>query len=462
MSGRPYPSSPSLAPKTSIVGSVALGSAWATQGWDGSSGQVPDPYGAGPCAARLPQVRLAGSPPAEVAPARPDTGPDVNVQVPGPPAQAHWATEAVPSMKMVMPPLAAQVEVLPEDPASGDGTPGARPTELETPPAEETATGFAHWQHGEVPEGQEVPRAQTAFAAEAADPDATRTVLEPTRFPPQYWAQDHACCEAGGGGFTVEAEEDPLPPHESSPRTPASERLLANGRARTWPSSFLFRPRLSREARPRASPGRASPQGASARGPGRRGGPRLGVPGRSPRRSDTMSPMRLGLLADTHGLVDPKLAEVFRGCELLIHAGDVTRPEVLKALAAIAPVRAVRGNNDVGPFGESLPEVGRVALEGLRALVVHEAHPDRPSPWLRRLLEEEPADLVVHGHSHRPGVSAQGRLLYLNPGSAGPRRFSLPRTACVATVLGRHLSVHFWDLSPETPIHYGQPLERDL
>jgi len=175
-----------------------------------------------------------------------------------------------------------------------------------------------------------------------------------------------------------------------------------------------------------------------------------------------MPAMRVGFLADTHGLFDPKLAELFRGCDLLLHAGDVTGGDVLAALAAIAPVRAVRGNNDHGPFGESLPEVERVALEGLRTLVVHEARPEDPAPRLRRLLGGEPFDLVVHGHSHKPGFSEQGALLYLNPGSAGPRRFRLPRTACLATVRGRHLSARFWDLGSEPPVPYGEPLVRTL
>jgi predicted phosphodiesterase len=95
--------------------------------------------------------------------------------------------------------------------------------------------------------------------------------------------------------------------------------------------------------------------------------------------------MRVGLVADTHGLADPRLERLFRGCALILHAGDVTGPAVLEALAAIAPVRTVRGNNDLGPFGDSLPLTCREDLGALSALVVHEpgrrgATRPRPAP----------------------------------------------------------------------------------
>jgi len=157
--------------------------------------------------------------------------------------------------------------------------------------------------------------------------------------------------------------------------------------------------------------------------------------------------VRLGLVADTHGLADPRLAELFAGCALVLHAGDVTGPAVLEALSAIAPVRAVRGNNDLGPFGESLPLVAHEELEGLSALVLHELWaPGRLSPAARTAFQRRRPDLVVFGHSHRPSVELVEGVLYVNPGSAGPRRFHLPRSAAVLEVEGRRVSVLARDL----------------
>ncbi|HEY7724512.1 MAG TPA: metallophosphoesterase family protein [Anaeromyxobacteraceae bacterium] len=148
--------------------------------------------------------------------------------------------------------------------------------------------------------------------------------------------------------------------------------------------------------------------------------------------------MRVGLVADTHGLADPRLERLFRGCALILHAGDVTGPAVLEALAAIAPVRAARGNNDLGPFGESLPLTLREGLGRLSALVVHELWaPGRLSAHARAAFARERPDVVVFGHSHRAGVEVGEGVLYLNPGSAGPRRFHLPRSAAVLEVRGR-------------------------
>lgn len=163
--------------------------------------------------------------------------------------------------------------------------------------------------------------------------------------------------------------------------------------------------------------------------------------------------MRIGALADTHGHADPRLPELFRGCELLLHAGDVGSPAVLAALRDIAPVRAVRGNTDVGPFGESLPEALREPLGPLAAVVLHELWaPDRLSPAAHRALRE-PAPLVLYGHSHRPAAERREGTLFLNPGSAGKRRFSLPRSAALLTVEGRTVTFAVHDLDgPGLPL----------
>jgi len=133
---------------------------------------------------------------------------------------------------------------------------------------------------------------------------------------------------------------------------------------------------------------------------------------------------KIGVISDTHGLLRPEALDVLEGCDLVIHAGDVGGPEILAALEAIAPVRSVRGNTDYGSFGASLPRTDAVELGagGPLAWVVHDVGD----------LDLDPAAagfaVVVYGHSHRPSVEERGGVLWLNPGSAGPRRFDLPIT----------------------------------
>ena len=129
--------------------------------------------------------------------------------------------------------------------------------------------------------------------------------------------------------------------------------------------------------------------------------------------------MRIGVISDTHGLVRPEVSRVFQGVDHILHAGDIGGEDVLAQLSAIAPVTACAGNNDgwrCGPAGKT----ARVELGGLRFLLVHIR--DEAAVALRR----EPADVVVFGHSHKPLEEREGGVWWFNPGSAGPRRFSLP------------------------------------
>lgn len=170
--------------------------------------------------------------------------------------------------------------------------------------------------------------------------------------------------------------------------------------------------------------------------------------------------MAVGLVSDTHDHLDPQLAALLRGCDLVLHAGDVTRAHVIAALEGVAPVRAARGNNDIGPFGASLPELLWVELGELTALVVHELGARTCfAPSVARALARRPAEIVVHGHSHRPGVSVEGGRLVVNPGSAGKRRFSLPRTAGRMLVAGRAVEVTLYDLATSPPAPIGDPFE---
>lgn len=173
--------------------------------------------------------------------------------------------------------------------------------------------------------------------------------------------------------------------------------------------------------------------------------------------------MRIGLVSDTHGLLDPKLRELFSGCRAILHAGDVVKPAVLAGLEEIAPVTAVRGNNDDGPSFVHLAETALVPVGALTALVVHDLGArERPKPPARVILARRRPELVIHGHSHRPGAAVLDGTLFVNPGSAGPRRFTLPRTAAVLTARGRAVEVAFFDLSGARLAPFGEPVEAAL
>lgn len=136
----------------------------------------------------------------------------------------------------------------------------------------------------------------------------------------------------------------------------------------------------------------------------------------------------LGVISDTHGLLRPQAVEALRGVELILHAGDVGAPEVLEALRAIAPVRAVRGNVDVDAWARRLPETDLVEVAGVSIFMLHN---------LAELdLEPKAAGVraVIFGHSHRPEATVKDGILYLNPGAAGPRRFSLPVSVARLTI----------------------------
>ena len=130
----------------------------------------------------------------------------------------------------------------------------------------------------------------------------------------------------------------------------------------------------------------------------------------------------LGVISDTHGLLRPEALDALRGSDLIIHAGDVGKPEILKRLREIAPVVAVRGNVDTAPWAEELPETQVLRVAGRNICVLHD----------RARLVVDPVTVgyaaVVFGHSHKALVETHDGVLYLNPGSAGPRRFRLPIT----------------------------------
>jgi uncharacterized protein len=152
--------------------------------------------------------------------------------------------------------------------------------------------------------------------------------------------------------------------------------------------------------------------------------------------------IRVGVLSDTHGLLRPEACDALRGSELIVHAGDVGSPEVLEALRAIAPTTAVRGNNDRGPWARALPLTEVVAAGAISLYVLHE---------LAELdLDPKAAGFaaVITGHSHQPKAQLRDGVLYLNPGSAGPRRFKLPVALARLEIVGTSLAHEILELAP--------------
>jgi len=142
--------------------------------------------------------------------------------------------------------------------------------------------------------------------------------------------------------------------------------------------------------------------------------------------------MKIGVISDTHGRLDPRVMEVFRGVDRILHAGDVGGEEILVELGALAPVTAVAGNTDGFPLAERLRETEILDLGGLRVLLTHQVgDPERPSAPLVSLMETTRPGLVVFGHTHAPFDQLIRGVRFFNPGGAGPRRFSLPRTVAL-------------------------------
>jgi putative phosphoesterase len=142
---------------------------------------------------------------------------------------------------------------------------------------------------------------------------------------------------------------------------------------------------------------------------------------------------RIGLISDTHGLLRPAAVDFLRGCERIIHAGDIGGAAILEALGELAPVIAVRGNNDREVELASLPETAQVEIGAVRLYVLHDLKQLAVSPAALG------ANVVVSGHSHRPLVDERDGVLYVNPGSAGRRRFKLPICVGELVIDGREV-----------------------
>jgi uncharacterized protein len=154
-----------------------------------------------------------------------------------------------------------------------------------------------------------------------------------------------------------------------------------------------------------------------------------------------MSAIRVGLISDTHGLIREEALKALAGCAHIIHAGDIVTPGILERLRAIAPLTAVRGNNDKGDWARVLPEFEVVEFGPVLVYVRHD----------RAELDIDPSaagfQVVVCGHSHKPAVETREGVLYVNPGSAGPRRFKLPIAVGELRIEGDHVEARIVELA---------------
>jgi putative phosphoesterase len=169
----------------------------------------------------------------------------------------------------------------------------------------------------------------------------------------------------------------------------------------------------------------------------------------------------IGIISDTHGLVRPEALRALKGVEMILHAGDIGKQEVLDALKGIAPVVAVRGNNDKGEWARSIPEtavvkVGKVSIYMLHDLKEIRHHLKVVGQQLKEIKHQSkeidvgPSGagfrVVVSGHSHKPSVTDERGVLYVNPGSAGPRRFTLPVSLAHLHIRGEKVEAQIVEL----------------
>jgi len=156
-------------------------------------------------------------------------------------------------------------------------------------------------------------------------------------------------------------------------------------------------------------------------------------------------PTLLGLISDTNGLLRPEAIRALHGSHLIIHAGDIGSPEILPRLRAIAPVVAVQGNVDTSPWAAGLPKTTIARAGDVQIYVLHDVEDLSVNPLAAGF------EIVVSGHSHEPEQEVRKGVLYINPGSAGRRRFGLPVTVARLNLARRPWQAEFVRLDPSTP-----------
>ena len=150
--------------------------------------------------------------------------------------------------------------------------------------------------------------------------------------------------------------------------------------------------------------------------------------------------IRVGVISDTHGMLRPQALAAMEGSDFVLHGGDIGKADILDALQAIAPLTVVRGNNDRADWAREVPETARLTVGQIEVFLVHDIATLPIDP------AAEGIDVVVYGHSHRPRVEYKAGVMYLNPGSAGPRRFSLPISVAELLIEGDQVTARIIEL----------------
>ncbi len=161
--------------------------------------------------------------------------------------------------------------------------------------------------------------------------------------------------------------------------------------------------------------------------------------------------IEIGVIADTHKLLRPEVAAYLEGTELIIHAGDIGSPDIIATLEQIAPVLAIRGNIDRGSWAEAYPSTETVEVGSRRIYVLHNFHELRIDP------SQAGFDVVISGHSHKPQIRREAGVLYINPGSAGPRRFTLPITVAKLSLTSNSVDARLLEVPGGEPTPRNRP-----
>lgn len=151
--------------------------------------------------------------------------------------------------------------------------------------------------------------------------------------------------------------------------------------------------------------------------------------------------VRIGVISDTHGYLDDRVIDAFGGTDLIIHAGDIGKPKILDALATVAPVRAVRGNTDRGPWADDLSATALLAIDRVTLYVLHDIQQLDLDPKAAGIR------VVISGHTHRASLEEKNNVVFLNPGSAVEPRHNSPPTVAILSARGETLEARFIELA---------------